>query len=909
MLSIDSIKGRSDVKYAFLTVAVLLLVTSAVLAYDYSKAAGGGDNDTAREVVQYGSHSDMFIDKEGYGGGDAKLIYTVVSNPTTDTAGTVKITDMERDPRNSYYTTFPTQVTDGTNTYDVVGNAVKQNGDNANEYIDDLDDGAFKLKYQLNSDGKTVKISGFVYSGASATPVTFPACITIDGKNYPVSLVNNSSFKSALISELTVIVSDFTQYDLSGTKYKLEQTFQGNENITSVKFIVDNDNPNVSDPGETCEVDIKSAFTNCSKLTTLTLPNVLHRADNAFEACTSLGLSESDPLIFNTFLRTKAETDYMFKGCTGLAYVEIGKNVNKMVNTIDSTTTIFSGCSGIKVIYNTSTTITESVIASTILQSGSSNVLLFNNPGGEFTQWASFTTGDGDTNITMPEGTLDGIDIPTWSHKDGFSMYSSGKMYKSFSPWSAIPQEYSHYYYALYGSCTITYNVTYHNSVTDTDTTDTRYQTVVCMYNTSLYDISNYGAEGDTIYDKMAAKADLKWTSSVTIPNTDISYNFGQSLTLYYDLDLYLYLDNITTKDVKVTYTWDYIEKSTDSLPVLKTFTHQVSTMSGEVKTIGSSFKDNAVASDGSKLTDNANALAYFTKEGNPFQRWSASNGTTTDQGSSFYIYDDTNIIAKNNRWYYVGYGYFLNSTALGQQLFIERGSITTISPNLFYTRGGYYFECWNDFEDSSKEYYPGQEISTEEANKITFNAQWKEVITTEDEKQVIPIEYNYNYGESPSSETQYPEYKSSVCLANDVFTPPTGYKLLGWSYTKDGKVNFDLDTPVTMINSLKLYAVWGKDNSLTVIVDNLLLSADALPDDYTPDHTVIGTLSTGDTVEVSVTYESNTDLPTAVGVYSMKVEIIVKDSEGNVVTDNYNISKVSGFLAIYRGDHAAVTD
>ncbi len=111
------------------------------------------------------------------------------------------------------------------------------------------------------------------------------------------------------------------------------------------------------------------------------------------------------------------------------------------------------------------------------------------------------------------------------------------------------------------------------------------------------------------------------------------------------------------------------------------------------------------------------------------------------------------------------------------------------------------------------------------------------------------------------------------------------------------------------MINSLKLYAVWGKDNSLTVIVDNLLLSADALPDDYTPDHTVIGELSAGDTVEVSVTYESNTDLPTAVGVYTMKVEIIVKDSEGNVVTDNYNISKVSGFLAIYQGDHAAVTD
>ncbi len=42
MLTIDSIKGRSDVFYALVAVAVLLFVASAVLVYDSSGADGGG---------------------------------------------------------------------------------------------------------------------------------------------------------------------------------------------------------------------------------------------------------------------------------------------------------------------------------------------------------------------------------------------------------------------------------------------------------------------------------------------------------------------------------------------------------------------------------------------------------------------------------------------------------------------------------------------------------------------------------------------------------------------------------------------------------------------------------------------------------------------------------------------------
>ncbi len=42
MSSIASIKGRSDVFYALVAVAVLLFVASVVLVYDSSGASGGG---------------------------------------------------------------------------------------------------------------------------------------------------------------------------------------------------------------------------------------------------------------------------------------------------------------------------------------------------------------------------------------------------------------------------------------------------------------------------------------------------------------------------------------------------------------------------------------------------------------------------------------------------------------------------------------------------------------------------------------------------------------------------------------------------------------------------------------------------------------------------------------------------
>ncbi len=60
--------------------------------------------------------------------------------------------------------------------------------------------------------------------------------------------------------------------------------------------------------------------------------------------------------------------------------------------------------------------------------------------------------------------------------------------------------------------------------------------------------------------------------------------------------------------------------------------------------------------------------------------------------------------------------------------------------------------------------------------------------------------------------------------------------------------------------------------------------------------------------VEVSVSYEEGSVPPTAVGVYEMAVVIKVTDADGNDVTGHYDITVVSGFLTICRGNFSAVT-
>lgn len=563
----------------------------------------GGANDTdAREVIPYGTGGNQFIDKDG----DAKLVYSFVSYDFDGdkTVEGVKITDMERDSKSSSFTTFPTQITDGTTTYDVIGTEAQKNTDGT--FIDDLG-----ITYKVYSKNNNY-VSVSDYSGTD-TSIIVPAMITYCEQNEEgiyeikskyVASFNCKNFDS--ISELTIVIPYLSGID----SYDLNQSFKDKTNLTSVKFIVDNDDPTAIHQTEVGYVDIGKAFTGCTGLKTLTLPNVLHRADYAFAGCESLGSSDTDPFVFNTFLRT-AEKDYMFTGCTGLKNLVIGKNVNTIENVFGQCTMgskTYTGCSGIKVVYNASAEITESDIAGTILQSGSYNVLLFDNPGGEFTQWASVTTDPATvTAITMPEGTwTNGVSIPAWTHKDGNAWYHSGTAYTgcSMTPWKASTMnfDYGYYYFAFTPTCTATYHVYKDGSEIGTAVT----QNILCMYNTLLYDQTNYPDE--------AARAAMGESSFTWTSLTGETYLSGQSVTPYCDLDLYLWVDDKKPSTVTLTYVWDYVDPDTKTV-TRYTYDDTTNPIGDYERVDQSTFIEKAKDADGNPLKDDADVAEIYNKK------------------------------------------------------------------------------------------------------------------------------------------------------------------------------------------------------------------------------------------------------------------------------------------------------
>lgn len=814
----------------------------------------------------------------------------------TDTVKTVRITDMVRDLRSSSFTTFPTQVTDGTDTYDVVGNTVTYIESNK-KYTDD-----FGLEYKIDLSKTYVTIEG--YSGAGSS-VIFPDKIYYDDKEYKVAGVQSSctSFQSAPISSLTVLVS----YD----DYKLGEKFMpNNTNLNTLKFIVNNDNPD----GEGL-IDLQAAFKGCTGLTTLILPNAMHRADNAFEGCTGLGSDMEAPFLFNTKLRiTQTETNNVFANCidtdgNGLKYLELGRNVNKV-------STVFSGCTGIRVIYNTGTTISESDIAGSILESGSNNVLLFNNPGGEFTKWSSITTdteGTAVTNITMPEGTLGGVDIPEWSHKDGITRYNSGNEYTSFSPWSTSEHEYSYYYYALYGSCTVTYHVTYKDT-DGTTKTDEQIQTVVCMYNTLLYDENNY--PNATVQAKIKEivddeeKTNPVWTDATNlVPNKNITtYRLGQSLTVFCDLDLYLYLDDISSKSITLTYKWDYID--TTGTPALKTYVYSSSSTSGNINLASYADFKNAKTSSGDVLSDNAEAISYLGAEYFWYGSilWSSPDGNTMNAGGNFCtFYESTYMTLKMNS------GDFFYTSGQDIRWYTGPHSSVSVNPNIVTCKDNTSFKCW---KINNIEYYPGAVFSPQSwENRLSI--EWS------DNSGKSTVTYCNLYDRAEGKESSEYVYGEQTTLASDYTRP--GYRLVGWSYSERGNVNFSLKTPVTMLSDLRLYAVWEEGSSSQspiVITENLLVSIDNIPaGDYDTEFVFIGALADGDRVVWTQSFCNGAGTvvakPTDVGVYTIKVGYRVFNGttdvtgnyysgyDGNPVTENC----YSGFLTIYDGERSTVTD
>ncbi len=844
---------------------------------------GGGEvaSDGAREVVSY--DDGKFIDKEGYDGGDAKLIYTVVSNPGTDAAGTVKIIDMERDLRSNSYTIFPDSVSYNGVTYNVIGNTVTKNADD--QLVDEQG-----VVYTVSDN--TATITGYVGDAASAS-VIFPAKISYAGVEYLVKGVDGTDFQNATISNLIIIVPVFED---SKIRYTLLGTFMRyNKTLTSLKFIVENDCPDGYGDDKSGVVSLqKGPFTGCISLKELVLPNRLDRSDNAFEGCTSLGSEESgysseNPFVFNTQIPTTWTSDNMFLGCTGIKYIEFGKNVNKILNFQDSPNNIFSKCNGIKVIYNASATITEDEIAKSIVNSGSHSVLLFNNPGGTFTKGASITGSDGTiSNITMPEGTYSGVDIPSWSHKDGTARFDSGEDYASFNPWGTADTVYSYYYYALYGTCTITYHTVYY--VNGSQQIDTQTQIVPCMYNTKLYDKDTY--PNSELREKFTDKA--YWMVSDSIKG-DFSYSCGDSLTLHTDLDLIGYLDGtwVATKPNTLTIKWDYVHEGTVTT---YTYEYKPTTYEGTLPSKNEFFTN-------AKITD-ANIQSLV---GNKII---APDGRAYDFSDSFKFFCDLTltVISASDGYQEITYSNggvnpnvertFLRYTTVNQ---------IVVAPNTFhYNMETKHFTHWT--RSSATIDYPGDRITCTDTTELKLYPYWAE----------NTVQVTYNLYDSHSITITTYTYGNSVKLPTDSTSEFSrqGYKLIGWSYTPTQNVNFPLDVPVKMRSNLRLYAVWEEEPP-TVITDNLLVSKENAKGDYDFKSIFIGNLAENDEVQYTVTFLKGEN-PTEVGVYTVQIGYKVLRNGADVTKEYYSgydgtnpvtYQCYTAFLTIYSGDHATVTD
>ncbi len=774
---------------------------------------------------------------------------------------------------------------------------VKDSSDTTgNTYIDI--NGDFKLKYTVvSSTDKTVKISGYSYSGSTATAVTFPAKIVYDSIEYQVIGIPDDSaywttdpfMKTAKVSELTI--------EVCYSSYVLPSDFMKNNTyLTKVTFKVEGD-----DPEGNGKVSIgDSAFDGCTNLVDLTLPEVLSQVGiTVFANCTKLGsdCTSNNPFIFNTkIVKYKSGSDvsrekcYLFTGCTGLVYLELGKNVNiidGIFSPRDSGGVSYSGCSSIKLIYNAGTKISQGDVESSVVESGSYNVLIFYFCGGDLTQGATISG----TSFTMPKGTLNDIEIPSWTPRDGTNKYLGGVEYSSFSPWSTSTADDSYYYFTLYGSCTVNYHVTYKDSSGNV-VTSTVSQEVVCMYNSLLYGKDNY--PDSTVSGKMSSS--FEWTSS-----TGTKYLSGQSVTIYSDLDLYLNLDSTTSGNITITYKFDYTRVTTSSgktTYTVYTYTAKITASAGTSVSLltNSGFKNYIT---GTAAYDAKNAFSSY-------DLWVAPDGTVYNMGGSATIYGDITLTPVKSGYTVV---YYSNTTANEVLTFNSARASVTINANTFFN-GNAHFVCWNTAKDGSgTNYYP------EDVTTITGTLALYAIWSTD---TIIDVTYNL-YKDSTGkyvSETDTYTYGDLVNLPNFL---RRGYTLVGWSYTQSQHVNFATGSQVTMLKDLTLYAVWS-ENQLTIVVDNKLVSVkDIGPLTY--GYTVLGDLVSGDTVKLTVTLKDAdgnvVENPTAVGVYTIEAGYQVFDSDGKDVTGEYysgydgstpvTFQCYSGFLAIYSGNPSII--
>ena len=738
-------------------------------------------------------------------------------------------------------------------------------------FIDEKGD--FQLIYTVVSD-TTVKITNYKYTGsATATAVTFPATIvytnpeTKESTTYQViGIPDDSSYwgtaKSkfminAPISELTINVT-YGSYAIPSDFMK------GNTNLTKVVFNVEGD-----DPDGDGKVSIgDSAFDSCTNLRTVTLPNVLTSIGLTIFAGTAIGSDENGTSVLFTF-NTKIvgyKTDNgkprdvngcLFANCLSLKYVELGKYVDSVENLFsnrDSYGAAYDGCKYITIVYNTGTRVAQENVEASIEDSGASNVLIFYFCGGDLDKDNLASYSAGETEAKMPKGTLNGVEIPSWTTKDGTVKYISGETETLSHSWGGEGDCYT-----LYGSRTVTYHV---------NNSETVVQNVVCMYNTLLY-----SADSPEISGKVPSTFE-KWITS-----SGIMYDAGQPVTLYYDLELYMYPD---VKTITISYVCVY--NST-------TYTATQSGTSGSASTLYTQ-KDYKKFKNSSGSTISYGALSSGS--------WVSSDGTVYNKGNSATFYSDVTLT-------FTATSYTVTYDSNGGTGNMGSDSVSTsfvAKPNAF-TKSGYHFVAWNTLSTGKgNTYYPGDTVIISK-NTILY-AVWES----------DTAELTVTFKDTSSGK----EVKISNITYGSLIEMPTGnfarrgYTIAGFSYNEGSSfVNFVDGVKIHVTEDMTLYAVWTQC-PLTVIVNNQLVSVKEVTKEgyeFSFSFTYIG-LASGDIVTPTVTFKNaageTVTNPTSVGVYDIDVSLKITDSTGTDVTSEYGAYKTyNGFLTIYSGSSSII--
>lgn len=308
------------------------------------------------------------------------------------------------------------------------------------------------IKYTLDTTKMTATISGYYPSSSSAVELIFPSAVTYDSNEYKVVgapdtesswVLGPTYFKSKNITSLTVY-SDHSDYCLPS------DLFKGNTKLQSLNIILNESNTSAAISFGS------SVFDGCTKLSSITLPKTVKEMGiSVFANCTALTSLQFDTSIkslksVNTGFSTLK--GYIFSGCTNLEYLEIGKNVTLLSDTMFSarSDTSTSGCTKLKVIYNAGDAITQDDVNASVDASGSSEVVIFNLSGGDLSQKISGYSVSGRTvSMTAPAAAKDGASIPQWFDSNGDKITAG----ESFSYTFSTSEKY-HVYYAY---VTLTY--------------------------------------------------------------------------------------------------------------------------------------------------------------------------------------------------------------------------------------------------------------------------------------------------------------------------------------------------------------------------------------------------------------------------------------------------------------------